>query len=164
MGHPRIERATMAQQGHHYWPVPVRGTCCGPVKSGSPMLRVAVRVPVAAGVKVTEMVQVPPAGTLVAQVLVWTKSLALVPEIEMLVMGRAVVATLLKVMTFAALVVPTVCAAKVREVGCRETAVPDPVIRLACWPPPAVNAPKTFRAAVRPPVCKGVKATFIMQL
>jgi hypothetical protein len=82
----------------------------------------------------------------------------------MLVMARAVVSTLLKVITFAALVVPTVCAAKVREVGCIETAVPDPVIIVACWPPPAVKAPKTFRPAVRPPVCKGVKVTFIMQL
>jgi hypothetical protein len=51
-------------------PVPLSLICCGPVGSGSPMLRVAVMVPVACGLKVIENVQVVFAGTLGWQVLV----------------------------------------------------------------------------------------------
>jgi hypothetical protein len=79
-------------------------------------------------------------------------------------MAKAVVATFLNVTLLAALVVPTVCAAKVSDVGNTETAVPAPAIRLACCPDPAVKFPKTFRAAVRPRVCKGVRVTLMVQL
>jgi hypothetical protein len=51
----------------------------------SATLRVALRVPVATGLKVTLIVQLAPAATLDPQVLVWVKSPALVPETETLV-------------------------------------------------------------------------------
>ena len=51
----------------------------------SATLRVALRVPVATGLKVTLIVQFEPAATLDPQVLVSVKSLALVPKTETLV-------------------------------------------------------------------------------
>jgi hypothetical protein len=56
------------------WPVPLSVTLCGLSKALSEMLRVPVLVPLATGLKVTEIVQLAPALTLLAQVLVWEKS------------------------------------------------------------------------------------------
>jgi glyceraldehyde-3-phosphate dehydrogenase/erythrose-4-phosphate dehydrogenase len=61
------------------------------------MVMVAVRVPVAEGSNVTLMVQLPDAATLEPQVLVWAKSLALVPLSAMLETERATAAELLRV-------------------------------------------------------------------
>lgn len=47
-----------------YWPVPVSETFCGPVISGSPMLKVPVWVPVTVGLKASVNVQLELAGTL----------------------------------------------------------------------------------------------------
>ena len=58
---------------------------------------VAVRVPAAVGLKVTLMVQLAPAATLEPQVLVWAKSLALVPESATLVMLKAALPELVRV-------------------------------------------------------------------
>jgi hypothetical protein len=66
-------------------PVPERLTVCGLPVASSATLREALRVPVAAGLKVTLIVQLAPAATLDPQVLVWVKSPALVPETETLV-------------------------------------------------------------------------------
>ena len=60
-------------------------------------LRVAMRVPAAAGVKVTLIVQFEPAATLDPQVLVWVKSLPFVPVIEMLVRLKAALPVLVTV-------------------------------------------------------------------
>jgi len=60
------------------WPAPLRLTVCVlPVVLLllSVMIRVPVRVPPELGVKVTLMVQEPPAATLLPQLLVWLKSL-----------------------------------------------------------------------------------------
>ena len=63
----------------------------------SATLSVALRVPVADGLKITEMEQLAPAATLDPQVLVWVKSLALVPETETLVTLNAALPVLFSV-------------------------------------------------------------------
>ena len=70
-------------------------------------VNVAVREPVAAGVKVTLIVQFPPAATLDPQLLVCPKSPGLVPVKAMLVMLKAVLVGLERVTARAALVTPT---------------------------------------------------------
>jgi hypothetical protein len=86
-------------------PVPLRLTVCGLPLASSLMLREALRLPVAVGVKVTLMVQLAPAATDVPQVLLWAKSPALVPVIEMPLIVRAALPVLLRVTPCAALVV-----------------------------------------------------------
>jgi hypothetical protein len=56
-----------------------------------------VRFPVAAGLKLTLIVQLAPAATLDPQLLVWAKSLALAPEIAMLLTLKAALPELVKV-------------------------------------------------------------------
>src|SRR2546421_46789 len=70
------------------------------------MLRDAERVPDAAGVKLTEIVQLPPAATLVPHVLDCLISDALVPVTQILVIVRAAVPAFESVIVWAALVVP----------------------------------------------------------
>ena len=62
-----------------YCPVPATGTSCGLPPTFSVTARFAARWPLAVGLKTALMVQVPPAGTLVPQVLVCEKSAGLVP-------------------------------------------------------------------------------------
>jgi hypothetical protein len=66
----------------------------------------ADRAPAELGVKVTEIVQLAPTATLVAQLFVWLKSPALVPVTAMPLIESAAVPVLDKVSTLAALVVP----------------------------------------------------------
>jgi hypothetical protein len=73
-------------------------------------VRLAVRAPVALGVKVTLMVQLLPAARvlgLMGQVLVWAKSPLLVPLIPMLLMVSAAFPLLVRLTVCAALVVFT---------------------------------------------------------
>src|SRR5208337_5382639 len=78
-------------------PVPVRVIVCGLPAALSEMLTAAVRVPVAVGVNVTLIVQLPPPATELPQVLVWAKSPALVPVIATLVILKAALPVLLRV-------------------------------------------------------------------
>ena len=78
-------------------PVPVRLTACGLPVASSAIESEAARLPLAAGVKVTLIVQLAPAATLDPQVLVWVKSPALEPEIEMPVTLKAALPVLVKV-------------------------------------------------------------------
>ena len=95
--------------------VPVSDTDCGLEAALSVKVIAPLRVPVAVGVKVTEMVQEALTARLEPQRLVWAKSPeAAMPEIE-----RAAVPLLVRVMDWAALVVPSDWAAKVRLVGDR---------------------------------------------
>src|SRR6266852_6532832 len=55
-------------------PVPVRLTICGLSLALSLMVMLPVRVPAAVGVKVTLMLQLPPAATALPQVLLWRSS------------------------------------------------------------------------------------------
>jgi hypothetical protein len=53
------------------------------------MVSEADRAPAACGVNLTEIVQLPPAATLVPHVLVWLKSATLVPVMAILVIDKA---------------------------------------------------------------------------
>jgi hypothetical protein len=79
-------------------PIPVRLAVCVPPVALSVKMTVAMRVPAAAGLKVTLIAQFAPAATLEPQVLVWVKSLALVPDSAMLVMLKVALPEFLKVM------------------------------------------------------------------
>ncbi len=68
----------------------------------------ALLVPLAVGVKVTLIVQLEPAATLAPQLFVSAKSPLLVPVSEMPEIVTLVLPVLLRVATWAALVVPTV--------------------------------------------------------
>jgi hypothetical protein len=141
------------------------------------MLTEAARLPLAAGVKVTLMVQFPPAATELPQVLVWAKSLAFVPVIARLVIVKAPLPALLRAMVRGALVMLTGWLAKVRLVGERLTAgevgvagvegldaepmpVPD---RLIVWGLPAALSVRLMEAD-RLPLAVGLKVTLITQL
>jgi len=92
-------------------PVPARFTVCGLNVALSVMATAAVRVPEAPGVKVTLIAQVPPAATERGergQLLVSTKSPALVPATAKLVMLKGVFPSLVRMTAWAVLVVPTV--------------------------------------------------------
>ena len=78
-------------------PVPERLTDWGLPVALSAMARAAARLPAAEGVKVTLMVQLAPAASELPQLLVWAKSLALVPKTAMLVMLKAELPELLRV-------------------------------------------------------------------
>jgi hypothetical protein len=84
----------------------------------SVIVRLAVRVPEAKGVKVMLIVHFAPAATELPQVLVWAKSPAFVPAIAMLlVMLRVELPGLLSVTVPEALGVPMLGLEKLRLVG-----------------------------------------------
>jgi hypothetical protein len=78
-------------------PVPERLTVWGLPLALSVMLTEAIRLPLAEGLKVTLIVQFPPAATELPQVLVWAKSLALAPVITKLVMLNVALPLLVRV-------------------------------------------------------------------
>jgi len=86
-------------------PVPVKVALCGLPLALSETLTVPVRLPMAAGVKVTLIVQLPPAATEVPQVLVWAKSLAFVPPTEMAAIDRLAPPVLVRVIVCTGLAV-----------------------------------------------------------
>jgi len=85
-------------------PVPLSPTICGLPVALSNMLRLPVLVPVAFGLKVTEIVQLAPALRLVPQVLVWEKSVKAV----MLKIVSETLPVLVSLTVWAALLVPTI--------------------------------------------------------
>jgi hypothetical protein len=88
-------------------PVPERLTECGLPVALSEIVTDAMRLPLAEGLKVTLIVQAAPAVTLEPQLLVWVKSLALVPETAIEAMLKSAVPELVRVTTWAAPLVPT---------------------------------------------------------
>jgi hypothetical protein len=98
-------------------PPPLRDTVCGELPALSVIVTVPVRVPAAVGVKVTEIVQLAPAATPVPQLCVSAKS----PEAAIDAIVRGALPELVSFTVWAALVVPSVCEAKVRPVGERVT-------------------------------------------
>jgi hypothetical protein len=78
-------------------PVPERLTACGLPLALSAMLTEAVSALAEEGLKVTLIVQFPPAATELPHVLVWAKSLALVPAIPTLVIYKVPLPLLRKV-------------------------------------------------------------------
>jgi hypothetical protein len=143
-------------------PVPLRLTFWGLWAASSAMLRVPVRVLPAAGLKVTEMVQLPPALTPLPQVLLCEKSpLAVMPET-----ASAPLPVLFTVTVCAALLVPDNWAAKVSEAGDKLTTgaspVPVPVTAISCGSPGASSLRVMFPEKV--PDALGTKLTDIEQL
>ena len=127
---------------------------------------VAVRVPVACGVNVTEMMHLPLAATLLPQVLVWAKSVGFVPVIEIPEMVSAAVPVFLSV-TVCAVEVEPETAEKVSDVGEREAAgadavVPVPLRVTVCGEPVALSATESVAAKLAADA--GVKVTEMEQL
>ena len=111
-------------------PAPVRLTDCWlPGKSLvlSVMIKVAVRLPVALGLKVTLTVQLVPPANELPQVVVSPKSPGLPPVNAMLLIIRAAFPVLLSVNVWALLVVPVVWLGKFRLVAVMPAMGPDPV-------------------------------------
>jgi hypothetical protein len=141
-------------------PVPDKTIFCGLPEALSVIVMLPARLPVAVGVNVTEIWQLPPAARDVLQVLVSPKS----PDAAIPVMLSALVPVLVKVTIWGLPVVPTVCEAKVNEFGLKSAIGPSPVpVKLAdCGLPGAVSV--TARLAVRDPAAFGVKVTLAVQL
>jgi hypothetical protein len=97
--------------------VPVRLAVCGLLLALSVTVRVAVRVPLAVGLKVTLIAQLAPAARLEPQLLVSAKSPLLVPVMAMLLMDSAPPLEFESVTVWGALVVPTDWVANVTELG-----------------------------------------------
>jgi len=118
-------------------PVPLSATLCGLLAAESVMVRVPVRVPTAAGAKVTLMLQVAPPARELPQLLVRVKS----PVTCMLLMLAALLLVLLSVTTLLGLLEPTVWLAKVNEEGdtVRLPAPLDTVMLRTCEHEPAAS-------------------------
>lgn len=126
----------------------------------SVIVRVPVRVPLAVGVKVTLIVQLPLTANEAPQLLVWAKS----PLVAMLVMVSAAVPLLVSVTVCAAEVVPTFWPAKVRLAGESPAAgaMPVPLKLAVCGLPAALSV--TVNVPLRAPEAVGAKLTLIVQL
>ena len=98
-------------------PVPVSETVCGDPPALSLMESVALRLPVAEGVNVTEMVQLPFELRELPQLFVWLKSPELVPVMLMLLMVNVAVPGLVTVIDSAVLLVLTSWLPKPQELG-----------------------------------------------
>jgi hypothetical protein len=130
----------------------------------SATLKAAVSEPTAAGLKVMAMVHVAPIATLVPQVLVSEKELALLPVMLMLVMESAAVPELVSVMFGAVNELPTGWLEKLIEfaesVTAGAVAVPVPLRATVCGEPYVLSAMLTV--AVSAPVAAGLKVTVIL--
>ena len=145
-------------------PVPVKFTVCGLPVALSVMVRLAVRLPVAVGAKVTLIAQLAPAATELPQVVVSAKSPLLAPVIAILVTLNDTAPVLVNVTMRAALVVPTPWLPKLTLVGERLIAgvAPVPVRLTVCGLPLALS--ETVTLAVLVPTANGVKVTVMVQL
>lgn len=121
----------------------------------------ALRVPVAVGVNVTEIVQLFFGAIELPQVLVCPKSELFVPvTTRLLIVMVAPPLALLRVITCAALVVPTVCAEKVKLVGENDAAVLVPASVTGNVPPLVV----IVIVAARWLMFAGLNVTLIVQV
>ena len=147
-------------------PVPVRATVCvlldAPL-SLSVMVSMAVRVPVAVGVKITSMRHEPPAATDVPQVFVSAKFPALVPLSVMVATESNAVPVFDSVTDIVELGVPTSCPPNDRLEPERLAtgAMPVPVSATACGLSLALSV--MVSVPVRAPVVAGMKAMLIVQ-
>ena len=148
-------------------PVPVRLTGCwlpATLLLLSVIFKEAPRLPIAVGVNVTLMVQLPLAATEPPQVLVCPKSPGLAPVNPMPLMDRAAFPVLFSVKVWAVLGEPTFWLLKVRLVVVTPAmgALPVPVRLTVCGLPLALSAMLT--EAVRPKMAVGVNVTLIVQV
>ena len=130
----------------------------------SEIVTVALRVPIAIGVKVTLIVQLAPTATELPHVFVCAKSPALAPVMAMLLMLNVVLPVLLNVATFAGLLWRTRYEPQVRLVADSVTDdwTPVPVKPTICGLPIALSL--IVRLAARLPAACGVKVIMIVQL
>lgn len=113
-------------------PVPVKLTDCGLVTALSLTDNIPERVPVAEGLNLMLMVQLAPAFRVVPQVVADCRNSATF-ALLMLIPVNVVARLFFKVITCAALVVPTVCAANVSVAGVTATGTsPVPVSAKDC--------------------------------
>jgi antitoxin (DNA-binding transcriptional repressor) of toxin-antitoxin stability system len=141
-------------------PTPLTIVVCVPALSMTAIL--AVLAPVPLGVKITLMVQLEPAATLVPQVFVCEKSLLLVPVTLMLVTLSAMLPSLASEIAWVPVEVPTGWFGKVRLAGdsAANAAVPVPLRFTFCVPTLSVRT----NAAVLLPNVAGVNITLTAQL
>src|SRR5712692_4744723 len=111
--------ADKVASGPEVSPTPFRETECGLPTVLSVIVIEALRGPNWPGVKVTLMVQFAPAARLEPHVLLWLKSVALVPVSAMLLMTTAEAPVLVTVSACAPLRAPISCGAKLRPEGVR---------------------------------------------
>src|SRR5581483_4859087 len=103
-------------------PVPERLARCGESFALSLSVRAAVRLPGTVGLKVTLIVHEAFTARVAGQLLVWAKSLGLVPVRSITMLFKGPCPVFVKVIFWAALVEPTFCVPKVRLAGLSETA------------------------------------------
>ena len=108
-------------------PEPVKLAVWGLLLALSVTVKVALLVPVAAGVKVTLIAQLDPAARLEPQLLVCPKSPLLVPVMAMPVIDSAALPEFERVTAWAVPVVPTVWLGNVKDVGDRLATGEPPV-------------------------------------
>jgi hypothetical protein len=150
-------------------PLPLSGTVCGLPGALSVTERLALRLPVALGLKLTEIEQLAPGARVEGesgQVFVCAKSPASAPVIPIELIVSAPLPELVRVTLCAELVVPTCCWPKLRLVGEKLTAgavaTPVPLSATVCGEAGALSVTETL--APRDPAALGVKVTEIEQL
>ena len=142
--------------------MPANVTACGLPPPSSLTSKVAVRVPEAVGAKVTLMVQRLPAAKSPGQVLLVENSVASAPRTAICQVFIGALLALAKVIVCAVLLVPTVCAGKIRLDGVRLVAVPTPVSTIVCGVDPSLSL--TTMDDLRGPLALGMKLALIVQL
>ena len=151
-------------------PVPVKLTFCvlpATLPLSSVTTSVALRLPAAAGVKVTPIEQLAPAASVLTQAVVDTaKSVALVPENPIPAMFKVAFPVLFKMTARGALVVVTGWLPKARLLGERPATAaalaPVPVRLMICGLSLALSV--MVNAALRLPAAVGVNVTLTVQL
>ena len=154
-------KGTVAADNLTWVPTPVRWMVCGLPPPLSAMETVAVRIPMALGLKVRVIVQVFPAATEVPQLLLSRKSALFVPPTVMPVMLKAVAPKFVKVAELT-LVVPSTTVGYVMLAVDSFTSDPVPVSAIDCGLPTALSVIITL--PVRVPTAVGVKVTEIVHL
>jgi hypothetical protein len=147
-------------------PVPLSATVCGEPVALSATESVAAKLAAEAGVNVTEMEQLAFAASELPQVLVWAKSVGLVPVIEIPEIVNAALPVFLSMTVCAGDVVP-VLVVKLSELGESETAgaaaaVPVPLKVTVCGDPVALSATESVAAKLAAEA--GVNVTEMEQL
>ena len=147
-------------------PTPLRLTDCGLPVALSAKVRLALRVPLTAGVKVTPTTQAPLGATVApAQVsLLIAKSLGFAPPIVTVETVRFAAPLLVTVSVCAALGAPTSWLPKSRLAAesVKAEAMPVPLTGMMCGLPAASSV--IFTDAVRFPAAEGLKVTVAVQL
>jgi len=146
-------------KGTGFAPVPAKLTVCGLSRTLSAIVRAALLLPSAAGVKVTWMAQLAPTPSVDPQVCAWVKSPLFSPVMAMLVRVSGTLPVLVKVTVCAELLLPGIWSGKVSDEGDNSTPTPIPVplkvTVCGLWGAMSVK----LNEALRLPVADGVNVT-----